>query len=443
MKLSRRLLREASFGISILVAVASPVFAQSTTIVAVTENAGAPATKLDVHGTNFAVGGVGPLLVSIGGHNATFVLASDGAVNDRLTVDIPAAVLATGPGTYQLRVSQSTAAGRTAFADVMIPAAGPQGPQGDPGPPGPPGEPGAPGAPGATGPEGPPGPAGPPGPPAPVPPAPLPRYTGNFAMRIGGIGDFLQVVEFAGCYLKVVAAEYEDCHITIRTIAAQVRTWLNDTVTGTNPLRDVEIVAFDSRGTVVAEMLVEAAFMSEFTISAVDSAVDEQVTIKLVLVPAAIESTPGGPNINIAVQPFAWSNLFALEIDNVDGSRISTVSALTMRVQKVPDTTNPGGIAAFVPGQMSFDDVTLTALTVVGGSTISDLEDWVESTAIGNVDLRNGELLLRRTTSSVTAVVELSGLAPIQMLPFGVGGSGSGSGAARPVTLRLGSFRFQ
>ena len=119
-----------------------------------TPTASAPTTQLDVFGTNFAVNSVGPLSVTLGGYSTTFFVVVDGATNDRLTVDIPANVIIGGPGTYQLKVSQSAAAGRTAIYEVALPALPVPGPKGDPG------QPGVPGAPGTQGPPGPPGPPG-------------------------------------------------------------------------------------------------------------------------------------------------------------------------------------------------------------------------------------------------------------------------------------------
>jgi hypothetical protein len=62
-----------------------------------------------VFGTNFVANGIGPAAVTLGGYPATFV-AIDGAVNDQLTIAIPAELITAGPGTYQLKVVQSAAA---------------------------------------------------------------------------------------------------------------------------------------------------------------------------------------------------------------------------------------------------------------------------------------------------------------------------------------------
>jgi hypothetical protein len=133
------------------------VFAQTTTIVAVTPNAGNPSSQVDVFGTNFVVNGAGPSSVTIGGYPATFVIAADGASNDQLTVDVPQAVVDAGAGTYQLRVSQSAAAGRTSIYEVALPGAGVPGPKGEKGDKGDQGIQGIQGAPGTQGAQGPPG----------------------------------------------------------------------------------------------------------------------------------------------------------------------------------------------------------------------------------------------------------------------------------------------
>jgi hypothetical protein len=72
-----------------------------------------------------------------------------------LTIEIPGPVLLSGPGTYELKVSQSAAAGRTAIYEVALPATGPKGDKGDPGSPGSDGAPGQDGQPGSQGPPGP------------------------------------------------------------------------------------------------------------------------------------------------------------------------------------------------------------------------------------------------------------------------------------------------
>jgi hypothetical protein len=140
----------------IALAAAPSAFAQTTTIVAVVPTPSAPTTHLDVFGTNFIVV-AGPATVTLGGYPATVVATTDGPTNDQLTIEIPAEILAAGSGTYQLKVSQSAAAGRTAIFEVALSTTGLPGPKGDPGPSGPPGPPGPPGAQGPAGPQGPPG----------------------------------------------------------------------------------------------------------------------------------------------------------------------------------------------------------------------------------------------------------------------------------------------
>jgi hypothetical protein len=103
-------------------AVAAIANEQITTIRAVTPNPALPATQLDVYGTHFVVNSVGPRSVTLGGYAAQFIVVSDGAKNDILTIIIPAPVLVSGPGTYELKVSQSGVEGRTAFYEVAIPA---------------------------------------------------------------------------------------------------------------------------------------------------------------------------------------------------------------------------------------------------------------------------------------------------------------------------------
>jgi hypothetical protein len=152
-----------SLAFVVALAVAPSVFAQTTTIVAVTPNPVNPSSQVDVFGTNFVVNGAGPSSVTIGGYSATFVVAADGVTNDQLTVDVPQAVVDAGAGTYQLRVSQSAAAGRTAIYEVTLPAAGVPGPKGDQGAQGPSGSDGPQGPAGPAGPQGVQGPEGPQG----------------------------------------------------------------------------------------------------------------------------------------------------------------------------------------------------------------------------------------------------------------------------------------
>ncbi|HUQ72078.1 MAG TPA: hypothetical protein VM165_21295 [Planctomycetaceae bacterium] len=151
---SRRFRIAASLAFVMTLSAAPIVFAQTTTILAVTPNAGNPSSQVDLFGTNFVVSGVGPSSVTIGGYPATFVVAADGATNDQLIVVVPHDVLVASPGTYQLRVSQSAAAGRTAIYEVTLPAAGVPGPKGDKGDTGDQGIQGATGTQGAQGPPG-------------------------------------------------------------------------------------------------------------------------------------------------------------------------------------------------------------------------------------------------------------------------------------------------
>jgi hypothetical protein len=243
--------------------------------------------------------------------------------------------------------------------------------------------------------------------------------------------------------LKVVAAEYEDCHVTVNVHAAEVRAWLNDSVDGNNLFRDVEIFLEDESGTPVSKTTLASAFIREFTISATDTEflIKAGQPIRMVLVPESISTTSGGPNFNPVNQPIP-NGSFSLDIDNVDGSRMHSVSELTMRVQKVLDITGASGIARFVPGQTSFDDLTLTA--IFGNQTIAHLESWMANVAAGNSDTRDADLELIRSDGTHVSTVELSSLDPIEMLPFFVESpSESIFARRRSVKLRLGSFRFQ
>jgi hypothetical protein len=327
--------------------------------------------------------------------------------------------------------------------------AGPQGPQGEqgiqgiPGPKGDPGERGATGATGATGPMGPMGPAGPPGPSggSNLPAPPPPQYSGDFVLLLP-TGGAIRLTGFAGCFDKQVGIEYEDCHFSTTQLTRELSDWLQDSISGVNPARDLKVYQHDFNFRVVAEMNIQNAFMREFRISDFQAASKSLVEFTFVVVPGALAMDQnGGGTVPGLIKP---SNLlasnFKLTIDNVDPTRISGVSGVSMSWPKIEHASGNGVRREFYPGAPSAGTIVISAVTG-GGNTIADLDQWMGEVANGNGRPRNATLeMLSATLTQVEHTVQITGLFPLQFLPFGTGSSALGS---RTMTLQPGSFTIQ
>lgn len=295
---------------------------------------------------------------------------------------------------------------------------GPQGPKGDKGDQGDPGPAGPEGRQGPAGPEGPAGPIGPQGPAGFVPPAPPPpNYAGNFILEIDN-GSNVFLTGFAGCYDKEIGVEYEDCHFTVNRPTQALMDWLQDSVSGNSIHRQLAVHLVDFNYNVVARVDVGGAFIREVRVSGADASSSDAAGFSFVVVPQTIATNynPGNTTFNSGNTDIVLSSNFRLAIEGIDGSRVRSVEGLRLSWQKVLQSSLKGR-RGFSPGAMAADDITISA-TSAGGTTMSDLNDWMRRRQDGTAMPRAASLEFLAPNLATLVTVQMTGLEPLTFPPF-------------------------
>jgi hypothetical protein len=318
---------------------------------------------------------------------------------------------------------------------------GPKGDRGDPGPPGPQGPAGPQGAKGdtgAAGPQGPVGPAGPAGPPGPAAPPPPPAaFTGTFLVQIGDSPPY-PVFSFGGCSDKIIGIEYEDCYFTIRVLSPELMQWLNDTVTGVNPARDLIVRQLDGALHEVSQAAIGQAFLREFSVSDFDGSDGSQGSMTFVAVPSTLQVSPGSGTqvLGVKTTPTFLRSNFRLLVSGIDGSRVATVRGIRMSAAKLLVSPQTAPRRQFQAAPPQFDDIRIDA--GLAGFTVADLEQWViEVAQAGAQATRDGRLsILNPSLTQEIGTVDLVDLLPLAFPPYLTGPF------TRTMMLELGHFRF-
>ncbi len=350
---------------------------------------------------------------------------------------------ATGPVGPKGDTGATGAKGDTGAAGAVGPtgpqglagAIGPTGPQGLDGAIGPQGSTGIAGAngtngaTGATGPQGPSGVAGPTGatgargPAGPAgtavasnPPAP---YGGRFTLEFDGVSDAVVLSSFGGCYEKWLGIEYEDCTFSTRVLAQSVFGWLNDTVSGGNPRRDLTVNEINDVGVVASRTRIGGGFLSDFTVSDFDATSADWVTLSFTVVPSSIEALTSGVPKGVAGPSPLRRNHFSVVAGSTILSATARVVGIHLSAPKEPGTPVRGRLQ-FVPGTPSFEQLRLdVGGTSGGGATATYLSSWAGSVAAGAPDQRSIDVRIYDDAGVQGAVVHLLSVTPESALaPF-------------------------
>ncbi len=335
-------------------------------------------------------------------------------------------------------------------------AQGGQGVQGIQGPPGPDGQPGRPGDPGPRGPEGPAGPPGPPGsqgepgpqgpqgqpgptvafePPA-VPPLAY-SASSNYVLQIDGTA--LPVRAFGGCFDKLLGVEYEDCYFTVDRFDPALAAWLDDTLDGGDPVRDLTVFQTDLLGVTTARLDVSGAFLRHFSVNIQPARVSgDALGVTFVAVPSAIVIDTTNPGSAPNPGGGARAATFSVSIGGVAYPTVASVNGVQMSAPKVPQ---PGtGRRTFAPGPPQLGPVVLTlgrARGAGGDASLNDLAQWVALATAGTAAPRDAVVELLGQSLQTVATLELEGLVPLSVSPFGVGTENE-----RQVVLAVGNIRL-
>jgi hypothetical protein len=278
------------------------------------------------------------------------------------------------------------------------------------------------------------GPAGPGGTSAQA--APPPNYSGIFRLQFNNTGLVITLDSVGGCFDKLVAAEYEDCYLSTRVLSADLISWLHDSITGSNVLRDVTLVQMDSQGLAeVSRTSINNGFLRDFAISDLDAGSNTSGTLSFVVVPGTLQTFPSSNNASAVNAPLFRVANFSVDIPGVDGSRISAVRGLHLTVPKIP-IPPIGTRHLFLPGPAGFDEITIEM--GLNGSTAANFDTWAQHISIGQSDFRDGVInLLDNSLSNVVGEIDLVHLSPVSFPSF------LSSASKRTIVLSLERFLLQ
>lgn len=263
--------------------------------------------------------------------------------------------------------------------------------------------------------------------------APAP-YSGTFLLSISGQNPIL-LTEVAGCFDKVIGVEYEDCYLTTPVLSQQVFTWFENSVDGSNPLRNLTLYRFDATFQLVGQLDIQDGFMRELTVSDFDASQKALGTFRLVVVPRRLVARTPGTTGAATSSPTFLTAIFSFTLNGVDGSRVSSIRGLRASWPKVPLPPN-GTRHEFLPGQPAFDEIQVEMSTT--GATAADLDQWVNQFVQGTGTAKDGEVEARNATlTTVIARVGLFNMSPRFFPPF------PSATNRRTITLHLERFTLQ
>jgi len=296
---------------------------------------------------------------------------------------------------------------------------GEKGDRGEKGPAGDPGQRGEPGKPGERGEKGERGEPGP-GSAAPAPTPPPPAYAGIFTLEETGKPETrIRLLSFAGCFEKLLSAEYEDCYFQAPLNSPALLAWADRTLTGGSPFLDITVRSVDYGGREITHMEIGAAFIRDFSVSALGAS-QASATVTVAVVPTYVTVSSSSATVPLASGHPARQLEFSMRVDGVDTSRVVAVRGLHMSAPKVrmQNVGHLGPLRRFMPGAPQFDPISIDMMT--SHQTATDFETWAAQVGAGVQIPRDAQIdafdLMRPGTQ--VADLQLSGLLPIAFPPY-------------------------
>jgi hypothetical protein len=170
-----------------------------------------------------------------------------------------------------------------------------------------------------------------------------------------------------------------------------------------------------------------------------DASLSQFGLLKFIVVPRHLQYSvgSGGPT-SFTNQPTFRTSNFRVEVDNVNGSRITEVRGLHMAWAKVP-VDNGSPRPEFAPGNVAFDDLQMKMLT--NPPTAQQFDSWVSQVVNGDNSTRGGRIdLMNQQLTSALAEIHLFDLFPLSFPPLASVVSFS---TLRTITLDVGRFTIQ
>ena len=252
-------------------------------------------------------------------------------------------------------------------------------------------------------------------------------------------GTNVLVEEFKGCFDKVIGVEYYDCHLAIRVFANPWRTWVDDTLTGQNVLRDLTVfVQSPNSLSIVAKIEIDDAFIRDFTVSDLN-AIDGKsfVTYRFVLVPRQVVKSAANAMSSLQNTPTTLAANYEIQIGSVNSNFVATIRGLRVSFGKQLDPNGNLQRLQFLPvGVPVFDNVEIGFAQ--NSVTAADIDTWIGQVSNGNAAPRNAVIELKNSTlTSTVRTINITGLVPLYSPPFAT------SGLIRTMLCQVSAFEVQ
>ena len=135
--------------------------------------------------------------------------------------------------------------------------------------------------------------------------------------------------------------------------------------------------------------------------------------------------------------PTMFTNLFTVDIPNVQAGHIAQVHGLHLSFGKSLVTPQVGLRHQFLPGAPQYDDISIQISVTSTGTTASDFDAWAQNVSNGQIDNRTAVIHALDATFQLVEDITLFNLSPVAFPAF------TTSTFGRTIILSLGRFEFQ
>jgi phage tail-like protein len=235
---------------------------------------------------------------------------------------------------------------------------------------------------------------------------------GRFALELDGtMCGFLKSVEGGAISAEVIVEalgtstfpkkhigppKYEELVLGLDlSLDKLVYQWLADTLAGKHVRRDGSITATDSRLKAVSERQFFDALVTEVTIPAADAASKEPGVLTVKLAPELLRAKAGSRATTKVAAAKAKSWLpanFKLEIDGLDGTKVTKIEALSFKVRAAEDDIGEQRIATKEPTSVEIPNLRITLPESASQTWTAWFDDFVVKGLSGDEHEKDGKL---------------------------------------------------
>jgi hypothetical protein len=209
--------------------------------------------------------------------------------------------------------------------------------------------------------------------------------------------------------------------------------WLNEAIVNPNARHSLVVkqVPLGKETVKATDLRIDQAFLREFAFGDFNSNPVGPGRLRVGVVPESLQlaDTPTPRETDSRF----YQHAFRMRVDGMTvGMGVGAVRGIRMTTDKV--LTSTSGRRVFTGGQVRFDPIRIELTP----TSIEMFEDWAADVPTGAAGPRNGILdLLESDMKQEVATVIVTGLLPLTVEPFPIGGT------LRGVTLALAQFRLE